>query len=268
MFWMKKTWWRSLLAVTKRERAGLISLFTLLGLLAWITHRYRRYDQQEALDWSVQQWPVAPEPSKIEGSPKREVWRRETSTHTRDYSSPGWGRKSRPADRYRLQPGGEVDLKTRQGGYKPYAGKSNWPEKVRAPVAPQSIDVNEADSLDWLQLPGIGPMYTRRILRFRAKLGGFHDLNQIRETYGLPDTTFERIKPYLELRGRPQPWINLNTADLETLSAHPYISQALARHIIAFRQQHGGFQQEMDLKQVRLINDSLWRKLVPYIIIN
>lgn len=48
-----------------------------------------------------------------------------------------------------------------------------------------------------IALPGIGSKLANRIVTFREKLGGFYAVEQLKETYGLPDSTFQMLKPYL-----------------------------------------------------------------------
>ena len=61
------------------------------------------------------------------------------------------------------------------------------------------IDVNTADTTAFISLPGIGSKLAARIITFREKLSGFYSVEQIGETYGLPDSTFQKIKQYLKL---------------------------------------------------------------------
>ena len=61
----------------------------------------------------------------------------------------------------------------------------------------QPIDVNEADTSAFVALPGIGSKLANRIISFREKLGGFYSVEQIGDTYNLPDSTFQKTKPYL-----------------------------------------------------------------------
>ncbi len=86
-----------------------------------------------------------------------------------------------------------------------------------------TIDINSADSLDWKRLRGIGSYRAMRIIKFREALGGFHSLWQVGDTYGLPDSTFQMIKPNLKVE---TPWkkIDIDTASIKTLARHPYIT--------------------------------------------
>ncbi|MFL5741126.1 MAG: ComEA family DNA-binding protein, partial [Flavisolibacter sp.] len=55
------------------------------------------------------------------------------------------------------------------------------------------VIINEADSVAWIALPGIGSRLSERIIHYRDKLGGFYKVEQIGETFGLPDSTFQKI---------------------------------------------------------------------------
>jgi competence ComEA-like helix-hairpin-helix protein len=130
------------------------------------------------------------------------------------------------------------------------------------------IDINSADSAAWESLPGIGTKLSQRIVNFRNKLGGFCSVDQVGETFGLPDSTFKFIKQRLELNHRDIKKININSATLDELKAHPYIRYHLANAIVQYRTQHGTFSQPEDLKKIMLVDEAIYSKLSPYITIN
>lgn len=60
------------------------------------------------------------------------------------------------------------------------------------------IELNQADSAELVKLYGIGPVLSKRIIRYRTSLGGkFHSVEQLRNVYGLPEETFLNIKHHL-----------------------------------------------------------------------
>ncbi|HSR37463.1 MAG TPA: helix-hairpin-helix domain-containing protein, partial [Phnomibacter sp.] len=69
--------------------------------------------------------------------------------------------------------------------------------------APASVDINTADTTALIALPGIGSRLAARIVNFRDKLGGFYSINQVAETYALPDSTFQKIRSRLVLSSGP-----------------------------------------------------------------
>lgn len=128
-----------------------------------------------------------------------------------------------------------------------------------------TIDINKADSAAWESLRGIGPVLAARIVRFRDKLGGFYAISQVRETYGLPDSTFNKIQPYLRLNAVSLKKLDINNADEQTLAQHPYIRYKLARLIFLYRSNNGPFSQPADLLGIPLVDDSIYRKIEHYI---
>ena len=137
---------------------------------------------------------------------------------------------------------------------------------IKKAIDIQRISINQADSSQWEALPGIGPKLAARIILFRKKLGGFYAIEQVAETYGLPDSTFRKIKPYLEADDLQLPaTLDINHASQEELQAHPYLSYQLARLIIAYRNQHGPFKQKDDVKKLALMTPDLFNRLEPYI---
>jgi competence ComEA-like helix-hairpin-helix protein len=144
--------------------------------------------------------------------------------------------------------------------------KKTFPEKALFEKKTiQPIDINEADSTDFIKLPGIGPVLSKRIVSFRQKLGGFYSVDQVAETYNLPDSTFEKIKKYLLPGSKAIKKININSATIDELKAHPYINYSDANAIFQYRQQHGKFNSIDDLKKIMSIDDQLLQKIAPYL---
>lgn len=136
---------------------------------------------------------------------------------------------------------------------------------VKAP--PAIIDINQADTTAFIALPGIGSKLANRIVNFREKLGGFYSVQQVAETFGLPDSTFQLIQPRLQCGRIPLQKININTADANTLKQHPYIRWNMANAIVQYRQQHGLFRKPEELQQIVLITPELYQKIAAYIIV-
>jgi competence protein ComEA len=133
----------------------------------------------------------------------------------------------------------------------------------------QRVFINQADSVQWEALPGIGPKLASRIILFRTKLGGFISVQQVAETYGLPDSTFQKIKPFLDADNVGLPnTLDINHASQEDLQAHPYLSYQLAKLIIAYRNQHGPFKQKEDIRKLALMTPELFTRIAPYIVTN
>lgn len=132
-------------------------------------------------------------------------------------------------------------------------------------VKPHSIEINEADSTELITLPGIGYKLASRIINFRDKLGGFYSVQQISEVYGLPDSTYSKIKDFMICDPNLIKQININTVALEELKQHPYVKWNLANAIVQFRKSHGDFGKLEDLKQIAIMDELLYQKLLPYL---
>jgi DNA uptake protein ComE-like DNA-binding protein len=137
---------------------------------------------------------------------------------------------------------------------------------IKAP--PPVIDINQADTSAFISLPGVGSKLANRIIHFRDKLGGFYSVDQVAETFGLPDSTFQLIKPRLQCLPVPIQKININTADVNTLKQHPYIRWNIANAIVQYRQQHGDFNSPGQLQQIVLITPEIFQKIATYITVD
>lgn len=146
------------------------------------------------------------------------------------------------------------------------SSKSKESQSAKTYAARYSIiDVNTADTTAFISLPGIAGKLALRIVTFREKLGGFYSVEQIGETYGLPDSTFQKIKQYLKLDNSLVKKININTATVDEMKAHPYIKYSIANPIVAYRNEHGSFSKLEDIKKVMAVTEEIYKKIVPYL---
>ena len=128
------------------------------------------------------------------------------------------------------------------------------------------LDLNTATATQLDSLPGIGPVLAERIIKFKEGLGGFFDAHQLKDIYGLPPETLEKILPLLTVT-TPPGMIKINEIDLTTFT-HPYLQKRFPKMIKAFRDQHGPFANASDLRKV-YPPDSTWcEKILPYINFN
>ncbi len=174
-----------------------------------------------------------------------------------------WGLRDDEKDRlvpYARIAGGQEKTHTNySSNYQPYE------KKVYEKRAITTVDINAGDSAAYDGLPGIGAGFSRRITKFRDKLGGFYKVEQVGETFGLPDSVFQKIKPYLKINGDNIHKININTATEEELKLHPYIRWQLAKVITEYRKQHGNYKALEELKKIMVINEETYSKISPYL---
>lgn len=165
----------------------------------------------------------------------------------------------------RLEPYIRIEKKQTENAYTTSSKETFSPKTPTERYS--SIDINAADTTAYIALPGIGSKLAARIVNFRDKLGGFYSIEQVGETFGLPDSTFQKIKRYLKVGNGDTKKININTATVDELKAHPYIKYSLANPIVAYRKEHGDFKKLEDLKNVMVVTEEVFRKIAPYLIV-
>jgi competence ComEA-like helix-hairpin-helix protein len=57
----------------------------------------------------------------------------------------------------------------------------------------------------------------------------------------------------------------VNTASVQELDAHPYISPKIANIIVSYRQQHGKYTSIENLYNIRVLDKATLEKLTPYL---
>jgi len=135
--------------------------------------------------------------------------------------------------------------------------------EIKSPIF---LDINTADTISLKKIYGIGSVLSSRIITYRDKLGGFVSIEQLQEVYGLKPEVIESLKDRFIVSDDFTPFkFNINKLDEYQLAQHPYLDRKTARAIIAFRSQHGAFTSVEELSKIYLINDSLLKKILPYI---
>ena len=129
----------------------------------------------------------------------------------------------------------------------------------------ERLEINSADSIQLEKLRGIGPTLASRIIRYRNRLGGFIRIEQLKEDYGVNDTLFNLIKDQVVVNDNDVRVVVLNVDSFPVLASHPYIGKKLAGLILTYRKQHKRFESTDDLKNLPLLTDEIFRKLVPYL---
>ncbi len=148
---------------------------------------------------------------------------------------------------------------------------SNENHKTFSAYKQNILDINTADSIAWVMLPGIGPYLTSKILKYKNALGGFSSVNQIAEVYGMKPETYAVIKEKIvcdvtvpnAIRK-----INLNTAGKDELNFHPYINSKQAMVLVNYREQHGAFKNVDEIKNTDSFSESEFEKIKPYLTVN
>jgi DNA uptake protein ComE-like DNA-binding protein len=127
------------------------------------------------------------------------------------------------------------------------------------------IELNAADSLDLMRIPGIGSSFAKRITGYKKLLGGYHRIEQLQEVYGMYDELYEKIAPYFKIDSKMIAPLPVNTASLDKLKAHPYINFYQAKAIIEMRKKKGKLAGTEDLKLLEEFTDEDWIRVTPYL---
>lgn len=128
----------------------------------------------------------------------------------------------------------------------------------------QLVDLNVADTTSLKTLKGIGSAIAKRIVDYRRRLGGFARNEQLLEVYGVDSSKYSLLQNQLK---SPSRWtkICINTADVEILKRHPYISPYEARNIVYFRTKRGPIRNLQQFVSDRIISKSTSEKLGEYV---
>lgn len=146
-------------------------------------------------------------------------------------------------------------------------GSRDTARELPARTAIPRLDLNTATAESLRQLPGIGPVLSERIVKYRDAIGGFASAEQLAQVYQLPPETYLAILPYVHVDpatrpARPQPAaapeaaplaaaqrsrglgeaerpslapVDLNQADSAALVQIPGIGEKLAPRIVKYR---------------------------------
>lgn len=123
------------------------------------------------------------------------------------------------------------------------------------------IELNSADSAALVALNGIGPTFAKRILKYRALLGGFAEVNQLKEVYGFTEELLTKIQFRINVDPSLIHKLHLNSGDFKTLNRHPYLSYEFTQVLVNSRK----IKPLNEATFKALLNDeSLFHKLSPY----
>ncbi len=127
------------------------------------------------------------------------------------------------------------------------------------------LDINAADSTSLTMLPGIGERLASRIVKYRNRLGGFVQVSQLLEVYGLQDSILEKITPMIFVA--PSfliEKIDINKIDYALLTKHPYMTYSMAKIILAYRKAHGSINGADEMYGIAGIPQDQLVKFLPY----
>ncbi len=126
-----------------------------------------------------------------------------------------------------------------------------------------SIELNSATADDLQRLRGIGVVFSKRIVKYRTLLGGYYNVDQLKEVYGMSDELFNSIKPYVTVDSTHLRKINLDVTEDWQLSYHPYADKEdavlILREYRHYKDKHDLLAFHKNLEAIGL------QKIIPYI---
>lgn len=217
--------WRDLFYFSKSERRALTLLsFLILGawFLLWFTE-----PEEESLSLTV----VAPV-SRTDSVPK-----------------------SKPQDTVRniprTVPKSRSSYSEKRQFQKPFTSSSKHSRSQKFPTGTQ-VELNQADSLTLQKVPGIGPVFSRRIIKYRDLLGGFYTVHQLAEVYGIDADKYAALEPWFTVDTALIRPLNVNQADYRTLIRHPYLNKQQTKILLRLIERKGKLQ---GWEELRLLDE-------------
>ncbi|MQY79549.1 MAG: hypothetical protein GH151_10205 [Bacteroidetes bacterium] len=127
------------------------------------------------------------------------------------------------------------------------------------------IEINSADTADLMSLWGVGPVFARRIIKYRDLLGGFVSKDQLLEVYGFKQETLKRISPVIDVDSVLIIKININEATYRELIRHPYLNEYQVRAILNYRKLKGRYTEVKELTENKLLPQDTFLRVRSYL---
>lgn len=129
----------------------------------------------------------------------------------------------------------------------------------------EMVELNTSDTSQLIALPGIGSSFASRIIKYRKRLGGFYNKEQLKEIYGLNQEIYDKISPYVYVDVFEIKKVNINTDDYSTLIQNPYFTKEAVKAILQYRKKSGKFMNANDLMIHQIVSEDEWTKLKWYV---
>lgn len=149
--------------------------------------------------------------------------------------------------------------------------KSNDYQKVKTSLTSshkEKQDINTATKEQLMEVKGVGNVLSDRILKYKERLQGFVEMDQLAEVYGLETDVVERLKIQFEVKTLPNiVKKDINLITLRELAKIPYLKYEEAKKIIGLRSELGNFKKFDDLLEINEFDTLKIRKLQFYLFI-
>jgi DNA uptake protein ComE-like DNA-binding protein len=128
-------------------------------------------------------------------------------------------------------------------------------------------DINIATAEDLQTVNGIGPAFSKRIIKYRSKLQGFSFNNQLYEVWGLEKEVADKVLLAFKIIEQPSiKKVNINTVDFKELLKNPYIDYDLCVKIFNYRDEVAELQNISELKNIKGFPLNKYDQIVLYLL--
>lgn len=127
------------------------------------------------------------------------------------------------------------------------------------------VDLNNSSQEELETIPGIGAFFASEIIEYRESLGGFINYKQMLEIWKFDAEKLRAIQPYIKISNENFKQLNINSATIDELKNHPYISYSVANSIVKMRNQRSNYFNIEEIKESKLIDEELFNKIKPYL---
>lgn len=127
------------------------------------------------------------------------------------------------------------------------------------------IELNSATKEQLKKIRGIGEKTAERLIVYRTQLGGYSNLNQLDDVYGLDSTIKNNKTTYFIINTEVLSKIRINNITFKELLYHPYCDYNTTKKIINYREMHGDFISIEQILENNLIKAKQYRKIAPYL---
>ena len=138
-------------------------------------------------------------------------------------------------------------------------------EQTKPVIKREVVELNSCDSATLEALPGIGPVLSARIIRYRNLLGGFYDVGQLKEVYGLSEETYSLIVGRVRVDTSYVQRVDVNSAEYGTLLRMPYLEKEDVDNIMRYKRIKGKIGSMAELEEDEVISSSTAKKVSHYL---
>jgi len=128
-----------------------------------------------------------------------------------------------------------------------------------------SIEINSATAEELQKLSGIGPSYSKRIVKFRDLLGGFYSTNQLYDVYNLPEETVSSINEFLVIDTSLIEKIKLKNPGGKENLYHPYLTEKQQNDLYLYLQTMKRINHADELLKNNILDKQTLHKISPYL---